>query len=102
MPDCDPLDCCPGDNSLDYSITESSLVNLVTSVSPDDGGTTSGDGQYAIGDEVTVVATPGVPTTIDVGVDIVFIADESSGNSDIRALLDVVLPDLDSALQAEG
>lgn len=103
MPDCTTaLNCCPGDNSFNYELAGSALLNVVTAASPADGGTTTGDGQYALGAEVTVVATPQVPTTIDVGVDFVLAVDESGGNTNARILLNAMLPGLDAALQAAG
>lgn len=103
MPDCTiALDCCPRDNSFDYEIAGSALLNVVTSSSPLEGGLTSGDGQYALGAIVTVVATPQVPTTIDVGVDLVFIADETSTGPEIRVLLNNTMAGLEAALIAAG
>lgn len=103
MPDCTiALDCCVGDNSLDYEIEASSMVNLTTSSNPADGGTTTGDGQYTIGEEVTVVATPGVPTSIDVAVDFVLVVDESGGNTDARIMFNTIMPDINAALLAAG
>lgn len=102
MPEeCPSYDCCAGEITS-YEVTPTSQVYLRTSSNPEDGGATSGDGTFEIGTEVTVVATPEVPTTIDVGVDFVMICDETSSGPDSRILLADMLPVFDAMLQALG
>lgn len=75
---------------------------VTTAAVPSDGGTLTGAGEYSMSESATVVATPALPTSIDVGVDLVFIADETSSGADIRVLFNNVLAGLDSALRAAG
>lgn len=58
MPDCTiALNCCPGDNSLDYEIVPVTELYVQTSVIPAGISDSSGDGFYPPGELVTVVAT---------------------------------------------
>lgn len=104
MPDdCPILDCCSGSNPLTYEVSPSNTVYLRTESDPEEGGTTTGDGNFEIGDEVTVTATPEIPTSIDVGVDIVFALDESPTMIvDIQTILTDVVTRLEADLLAEG
>lgn len=103
MPDCtNILNCCPGGGLYDYEVDPSSQVYLRTQASPEDGGTTTGDGNFDIGDSVTVEATAEVPTTIDVGVDIVFCCDESAAMTDIGTIMTDVVTGLEQRLNDEG
>lgn len=78
------------------------VLTVETVATPSDGGTLTGAGSYGIGDTVEVVATASIPTTIDVGLDMVFVVDESGSMQDARALLRQVLSGLDGAFQALG
>lgn len=104
MPDdCPILDCCTGSNPLTYEVSPSNTVYLRTESEPEEGGTTTGDGDYAVGDEVTVTATPEIPTSIDVGVDICFCLDESPTMiTDLQDILTEVVTALEADLMAAG
>lgn len=100
MPECLPLDCCEA--NAPYEIYDSTLLNLRLLADPEDGGTLTGEGSYNVGDEVTITATPAIPTSIDVAVDMVFVMDESASMNDIGTILSDVTSGLEARLQAAG
>lgn len=101
MPEpCSTIDCC---NQSVFAnpvtpVTGEYLLTLIAD--PLEGGTLEGAGTYDPFSTVEITATPALPVGQDVGVDMVFVIDESSLLPESKEIMEAVAATIESALAA--
>lgn len=101
MPDDCPnlLDCCIPDP---FAFGKCDGVVLETRIDPVGSGSATGAGRYDPGDSATVCASTSVPIVPAVGLDFVFVVDESASMSELSEIMASVVTGIESRLNAAG